>query len=115
MPNAATAQRAKTLARLNFNDLTQQESAHGSKLLTSIKSGPEEKPLRLHNVGSVKREEPTGRRSTVWIALILLLGSLYVFWVLPAQLGSRPVQVEFESAPGDAKPSQDTLNPTPSS
>ena len=30
-----------------------------------------------------------------WILLIVFLGSLYFFWVLPYQLGNRPVQVEF--------------------
>ncbi len=48
------------------------------------------------------KQAPTKRRparrkprSTAWIALILLLASIYVFWVLPYQLGSRPVRVEF--------------------
>lgn len=72
-----------------------------------------ENPWGLHNESSVKREEPTGRRSTVWIALILLLGSLYVFWVLPAQLGRRPVQVEFESVPGSPNPLEAAPNPSP--
>ena len=49
---------------------------------------PESAPVRRKR--SVKR-----RRSTAWIALVLLLASIYVFWVLPYQLGSHPVQVEF--------------------
>lgn len=27
--------------------------------------------------------------------ILLLLGSIYVFWVLPAQLGERPVRADF--------------------
>ena len=34
-----------------------------------------------------------------WLALLVLLGSLYLFWVLPGQLGSKPVEVEFSSKP----------------
>ena len=30
-----------------------------------------------------------------WLLLLIFLGSLYFFWVLPYQLGNRPVQVEF--------------------
>jgi len=35
------------------------------------------------------------KRRFPWLLFILLLMSAYAFWVLPAQLGSRPVQVEF--------------------
>ena len=33
-----------------------------------------------------------------WLALILFLVSLVVFWILPFQLGKRPVQVDFAPA-----------------
>ncbi len=34
-----------------------------------------------------------------WILpAVLLVASLYVFWVLPRQLPDKPVQVEFEPA-----------------
>jgi hypothetical protein len=36
-----------------------------------------------------------------WLLLLLLLGSVYLFWGLPYQLGSRPVQVDFVEAAGD--------------
>ncbi len=32
-----------------------------------------------------------------WLLLLLLIGSVYLFWVMPYQRGDRPVQVEFES------------------
>ena len=31
--------------------------------------------------------------------IVLLLATVYLFWVLPYQVGDRPVEVEFE-APG---------------
>jgi hypothetical protein len=31
-----------------------------------------------------------------WWPLVLLLASIYLFWVLPYQRGSQPVKVEFE-------------------
>jgi hypothetical protein len=50
----------------------------------------ESRPVRSRTV-----RRPKKRRSTAWIAFILLLASIYVFWVLPYQLGSHPVRVEF--------------------
>ncbi|HRI43361.1 MAG TPA: hypothetical protein PLL78_05615 [Fimbriimonadaceae bacterium] len=41
---------------------------------------------------------PTRERRFPWLPLVLLLVSLYLFWVLPHQLGDRPVKVEFEAA-----------------
>lgn len=35
------------------------------------------------------------QRRFPWLLLILLLGSIYVFWIMPYQRGDRPVQVEF--------------------
>ena len=34
-----------------------------------------------------------------WVLLLLLLGSVYLFWILPVQLGPRPIQVDFVPAP----------------
>ncbi len=34
-----------------------------------------------------------------WLLALALLGSLYAFWVLPMQLGKRPVQVDFPETP----------------
>lgn len=48
----------------------------------------------------MKKEQAPEVKKFPWLLLILLLGSLYVFWVLPFQLGSRPVRVEFEPLPG---------------
>jgi hypothetical protein len=42
-----------------------------------------------------RRPESRRPRNTAWIAFALLLVSIYVFWVLPRQLGSRPVRVRF--------------------
>lgn len=36
------------------------------------------------------------KRRFPWLPLVLLLGTIYVFWVLPAQLGDRPVKVQFD-------------------
>lgn len=41
---------------------------------------------------------PARRKPFPWLVLILLLGSVYAFWILPRQLGDRPVEVEFERA-----------------
>jgi len=43
--------------------------------------------------------EPKPRRKSniPWWPIILLLASVYLFWVLPHQLGDRPVDVEFET------------------
>lgn len=30
-----------------------------------------------------------------WVLLVLLLGTAYLFWVLPRQLPDEPVKVEF--------------------
>lgn len=44
------------------------------------------------------KRELARKREALWTVslLILLIGSVYIFWVLPYQLGSRPVQVKFE-------------------
>jgi len=43
-----------------------------------------------------------GRRKFPWWPLVLLLASAYLFWVLPYQVGERPVDIEFEAP--DASP-----------
>ena len=42
-----------------------------------------------------------GRRKFPWWPLVLLVVTAYLFWVLPYQIGDRPIDVEFE-APGDS-------------
>jgi len=37
------------------------------------------------------------KRTFPWVLFLLLLGSIYAFWVLPAQQGVRKVEVEFVS------------------
>lgn len=46
----------------------------------------------------VQDRQPTPRKRFPWLALILLLGSIYLFWIYPYQMGDRPVEVEFERA-----------------
>lgn len=42
------------------------------------------------------RSSTSGRRKRFpWIPLLALLGTIYLFWVLPHQLGDRPIDVEF--------------------
>lgn len=44
------------------------------------------------------KREPAAKRAPQrfpWFLLLALAGSAYVFWVLPMQLESSPVQVEF--------------------
>lgn len=57
--------------------------------------------------GVMVEPSPTPRSNTkgsrIWIPLVLLLISLFVFWLLPAQLGLRPVHVEFEKAGAERK------------
>jgi len=36
-----------------------------------------------------------GSRAFPWLALLLLVGAVYFFWVLPYQMGRQPVRVEF--------------------
>ncbi|MCW5943463.1 MAG: hypothetical protein KIS66_14620 [Fimbriimonadaceae bacterium] len=52
------------------------------------------------------RQPPPRRRVGAWLPILLLLGSIYVFWVLPAQLGERPVRADFgnDTAPTPSKP-----------
>jgi len=38
------------------------------------------------------------KRKFPWLALLLLLGSVYLFWVLPRQLPDLPVKVELAGA-----------------
>ena len=44
---------------------------------------------------------PRRRKRFPWILLLLLLASVYAFWILPYyQLGTgKPVKVEFSGAP----------------
>lgn len=37
-------------------------------------------------------------RRIPWLALALLAGTAYLFWVLPHQLPESPVKVEFETS-----------------
>jgi hypothetical protein len=41
------------------------------------------------------KEGQRRKRKFPWIALVLLLATVYFFWVLPNQLGDRPVNAEF--------------------
>jgi hypothetical protein len=46
-----------------------------------------------------KRKLSTSKSETFpWLPLLLFLASIYIFWVLPRQLGSQPPKVQFESA-----------------
>ncbi|HRF59495.1 MAG TPA: hypothetical protein PLH94_06210 [Fimbriimonadaceae bacterium] len=40
--------------------------------------------------------KPASRKAFPWLPLLILIASLYVFWILPMQLGDRPVRVEFD-------------------
>jgi hypothetical protein len=46
----------------------------------------------------VAKSSKVAGRNRIWAVILwlLLIGSLLVFWVLPTQLGPRPVQVNFE-------------------
>lgn len=49
-----------------------------------------------------------GRRESstpwlTWLLLLLLVGSVYFFWILPFQLPDRPVKAEFVPPSSDAK------------
>jgi hypothetical protein len=35
------------------------------------------------------------KRRFPWVLFLLLLASVYVFWILPLQIGPRPVHVQF--------------------
>jgi len=42
-----------------------------------------------------------------WVLVLALLGAVYALWILPHQLGSRPVEVEFAPAVGvDPQPTR---------
>lgn len=43
------------------------------------------------------------KRRFPWLLFLLLLVTVYAFWVLPAQLGPRKVQVEFVPKPAQTK------------
>ena len=65
------------------------------------------KPLRFFigrresytsSVDAAQENLPPSKRAKPkypWVLLLLLIASVYVFWVLPIQLGTRPVRVEF--------------------
>jgi len=38
---------------------------------------------------------PRKRRRLVWVPLLLLLASIYLFWIYPALRKDAPVKVEF--------------------
>lgn len=40
-----------------------------------------------------------GKEKYPWLLLLLFLASVYIFWILPYQLGPRPVRVEFAERP----------------
>lgn len=51
------------------------------------------------------RPRSSGRQETFpWALWLLLLGSIYVFWVLPRQLPQAPVKAEFGKAVQNQKP-----------
>lgn len=45
--------------------------------------------------GLDKVHEKRRRARFPWIPLILLLGTIYLFWVLPRMMPAKPVKVEF--------------------
>ncbi|MBW7929207.1 MAG: hypothetical protein H3C58_14205 [Fimbriimonadaceae bacterium] len=62
-------------------------------------------PLGNHNRVIAKRAAPT-RKPSPWpfvVPILVLLASLYLFWVLPFQLGEREPQIEFAD---EATPSE---------
>jgi hypothetical protein len=57
--------------------------------------------MRMPAAGE-SRGKSTGKRKEpfTWVLWLVLLGSIYLFWVLPHQLPKAPVKVDFgESAP----------------
>ena len=57
---------------------------------------PDQPRVQLYSptVALESRKRDKGRFP--WWPLVLLLASIYLFWVLPYQRGSQPVKVEFE-------------------
>ena len=49
----------------------------------------------LSPVSSQAVKAPKRRQGFPWLALIVFLGTVYLFWILPYQLGDKPVDVEF--------------------
>jgi hypothetical protein len=49
------------------------------------------KPLRPIDKKKKKERFP-------WLLFLALIGTIYLFWILPRQRGPQPVQVEFKSA-----------------
>jgi hypothetical protein len=47
---------------------------------------------------AVARQFGKPKKRFPWLLFLLLLASLYAFWILPYQLGTRKVQVEFVPA-----------------
>ena len=37
----------------------------------------------------------SGKPKFPWLLLLALIATVYIFWILPYQLGPRPVRVEF--------------------
>ena len=50
--------------------------------------------------------KPTNKKpnaSFPWIVFLLLLVTIYLFWIYPIQRGRSPVRVSFEPAPSSSK------------
>jgi cell division septal protein FtsQ len=54
------------------------------------------KPVRK-SAPPAKKAKPAAKAKPrfPWLLLLVLLATVYLFWILPHQLGPRPVQVEF--------------------
>jgi len=79
---------------MDAEEREEPEGERQSEEPVEVRPPADEEP-QLSPVRSRVVRRRKARRSTAWIAFILLLASIYVFWVLPYQLGSHPVRVEF--------------------
>ncbi|HEY0868322.1 MAG TPA: hypothetical protein VGE01_13135 [Fimbriimonas sp.] len=48
----------------------------------------------------VQGKRPVRRERFPWLLLLAVLGTIYLFWILPRQIGPKPVQVEFPAEKG---------------
>jgi hypothetical protein len=76
-------------------ELEEEEEAAIEEILK--RRAPAREPRVQSDALSIKELRAKREVYATLIILALLLGSIYVFWILPGQLGSHPVSVDFGS------------------
>ncbi len=61
-------------------------------------TGAADQSCHNRDVSKAESSAPIQRKPRFpWVSLLLLVVGIYVFWILPAQMGPRHVNVQFEA------------------